>query len=274
MKIVHEASVPWGGSLPHRGSGVLFKDLLVGDDGPENYLLALVKIDDSYQTPRHRHNFDQVRVMLEGGFGFGDQVQDEGSIGYFGEGTAYEQKSIGPNVHLLLQCANASRAAYFGRDTLRRGNQELQRVGRFENGVFSHRDADGRLHNKDGFEAVWEHLAGEPVRYQPPRYERPVIFYPDRFAAVPVRGAPGVTQRHFGSFSERCLALAEIGVVAGATAQLGTADQRSLYYALAGTAEIAGTAVVAGAALGLAAGETASAAATDDLRLLEFRLPR
>ena len=41
--------------------------LLVGDEGsPNNYMMALTTADEPHPTPRHKHNFDQIRYVIEG----------------------------------------------------------------------------------------------------------------------------------------------------------------------------------------------------------------
>ena len=90
------------------------KRLLRGRAGaPDNYELSLVLMDGDYTTPRHKHNFDQVRYMVEGEFGYGrskDEVQQQGTIGYFPEGVSYEQRAVRRSVTLLLQGGGASGA--------------------------------------------------------------------------------------------------------------------------------------------------------------------
>lgn len=57
---------------PHRSGGVSFRHLLAGEeDSLDNYSLSLVDVAELYEAPRHRHNFEQVRVILKGSFGFG-----------------------------------------------------------------------------------------------------------------------------------------------------------------------------------------------------------
>ena len=109
MKIVHEATAVRKGASAHRGGGVHFLSLLQGEENtPNNFHLTLVYAND-YVAPRHRHNFDQVRIVLEGAFGFDrEMTQEAGMLGYFTEGTYYTQKSVGQSTTLLLQSGGAS----------------------------------------------------------------------------------------------------------------------------------------------------------------------
>src|SRR5258707_897953 len=66
------------------------------------YSLSIVP--EGYFTPRHRHNFDQIRYTLTGiqSTGFGDL--GPGEIGYFPEGAYYgPQKQAGECTALVLQ---------------------------------------------------------------------------------------------------------------------------------------------------------------------------
>src|SRR6202167_6506179 len=42
-----------------------------------------------YGTPRHRHNFDQIRYVLDGEFSAGTGAIDAGQCAYFPEGVHY-----------------------------------------------------------------------------------------------------------------------------------------------------------------------------------------
>jgi hypothetical protein len=56
-------------------------------------------------------------------------------------------------------------------------------------------------HNQDGYEALWEHLAGQKLEYAPPRYNSPPFILSQNF---PWRstGLDGVTSKHLGYFNE------------------------------------------------------------------------
>jgi hypothetical protein len=222
---------------PHRGGGVSFRHLLAGDEGtPDNYSLTLVQVEQRYETPRHRHNFEQVRVMLEGRFGFGPgAMQEAGSVGYFCEGTPYTQRGEGPSLTLLLQCGGASGAGYMGFDALQRGIRQLATRGRFADGVFTWFDASGKKHNQDGYEAVWEHVNSRRLAYPKPRYQAPVILWPEHFGWLPA--APGVALKRLGLFNERGLGVALWRFDPGALLALQPAERRELLYVQHGSLE-------------------------------------
>src|SRR6266550_1379654 len=75
-----------------RGAEREFKTLLTGDEGAlDNFRLYFVRQKGEVDIPRHKHNFDQIRMCLEGeGQNFGDRKWIKaGELAYFPEGTAY-----------------------------------------------------------------------------------------------------------------------------------------------------------------------------------------
>jgi hypothetical protein len=260
---------------PHRPGGVSFRHLLAGeDDAPDNYSLSLVDVAERYEAPRHRHNFEQVRVMLAGRFGFGPgAVQEAGSVGYFCEGTYYTQRGDGPSTTLLLQCGGASGAGYMGFARLQRGIRELAPRGQFHDGVFTWHDAQGHRRNRDGYEAVWEHVFGRRLVYPKPRYQQPVIVQPQHFQALP--WAPGVTCKPLGCFNERGLGVAVWSLAPGATLALSQAQRRELLYVQAGALHLGGRALRTGSAIETRTGEGLRlVAGAGGAALVGFSLPR
>ena len=67
------------------------RDLLTGKEGDNrNFRLALGLAETDWLTPRHRHNFDQIRFPLEGEFHYAtDKILPAGWVGYFPEGVHY-----------------------------------------------------------------------------------------------------------------------------------------------------------------------------------------
>jgi hypothetical protein len=68
------------------------KHLLFGEDGsPNNYDLNMGQTGGGgWRTPRHRHNFDQIRYVIAGQLPYTDtDVLEEGWVGYFPESVHY-----------------------------------------------------------------------------------------------------------------------------------------------------------------------------------------
>ena len=65
MKVAHAADSAQINSV--RGAEREFKTLLVGDDTAlDNFRLYFVRQKGEVDVPRHKHNFDQIRMCLEG----------------------------------------------------------------------------------------------------------------------------------------------------------------------------------------------------------------
>jgi len=277
LEIVDTSALDWEGAAAHRDGGVRFKTIFIGNPGgePDNYWFTLTNIDE-YSTPRHRHNFDQVRIMLDGAFGFGDRIQPEGTIAYFPAGMYYQQHSVGPNTHLFLQCEGAGRDPYLAPAATRAAAAALAEKGEFRNGLYY--PPEEGAEPKDGFEAVWESVCGRPVEYFEPRFDEPVIMDPERFGFVAL--GEGLAERHLGTFTERRLGISQLRIEAGASVEV-VADgaPTTLYFVLSGSGRAAltgqaGAPYVERAAFRLFGSESASIDATEETLLLKISLPR
>lgn len=256
-----------------RGGQIQFHDLMAGNEGrAENYGLQLVDVFDEYSTPQHRHNFEQVRVMLDGEFGFGPgQVQKKGSAGYFCEGTYYTQHGVGRSTTLLLQIGGPSRQGFMSRQQLRRGIDELAVRGTFSDGVFSWLDPSGKKHNQDSYEAVWEHVHGKPVAYPKPQYLAPVLLEPERFSWQAV--GQGTQAKELGAFAGCGLSLAQVRVVAGASFTPHAADQNLLMFCQEGAGRCGDSAYRRWTTIEVQRGEQVALPATSASEWFVFRLP-
>jgi hypothetical protein len=90
-------------------------------------------------------------------------------------------------------------------DQLNAGYQQLCDYGNFQRGVFTRTTADGRTIRKDGYEAVWEHVMRREVEYPAPRFDEPVVMFPDNFNWIGLGG--GIEVKRLGAFGERGLEL-------------------------------------------------------------------
>jgi hypothetical protein len=102
MKIVHGDQVEWKRGLQHRGGTFHYRHLLHGKPGTfDNFVLNIGQIEGDFSSPRHRHNFDQFRIQIEGAMNFDRNGKMTASmIGYFPEGAAYgPQSSEGRSVN-------------------------------------------------------------------------------------------------------------------------------------------------------------------------------
>jgi quercetin dioxygenase-like cupin family protein len=272
VQIVHEHTAQHRGASAHREGGIRFLSLLQGEeDTPGNFHLMLVYAND-FVAPRHRHNFDQIRIVMQGAFGFErGQVQEAGMLGYFTEGTFYTQKAEGPSTTLLLQAGGASGAGYMSDRQLRTSVDELQDRGSFHHGVFTWQDASGQKHNQDGYEAAWEHVRGRKISYPKPLFEQPVIWRGERFA-WDATAQPGVHIRRFAEFTGKRLSVAQVRVDAGARCTFSAAERETLLYCISGQACLDGEALGPVSAVRLRHTEVATVETSDTTEFYLFGL--
>ena len=216
------------------------QSLLNGPEGtPENFYLQLSHLRNDFFSPRHRHNFDQVRVQLIGDASFTrDGVMRPGTIGYFPEGVYYgPQENAGESKTLVLQFGGASGSGYISEERFQQGVEELKQFGTFEKGVFHRPKEGGGRKNQDAYEAVWEHIHGRKLEYPKSEHEEPVFMDPAQFEWQDEPGATGVRRKLLGVFSARKLRISMLGLAAGASAQLAPT---SLAFVLSGRGQVVG----------------------------------
>jgi quercetin dioxygenase-like cupin family protein len=203
MRVAHASDVDWYTPSEHRGTGIEFKRLLAGTDGaPDNYEMSLVRFPGVYRTPRHRHNHDQIRLALDGDLNYSPgKYLHAGCVGYFPEGTPYGAQEVTTNpLTMAVQFGGAAGQGFFGYDSLARGYAELAALGEFRDGIWRGPDVStGRIVKVDGYQAVWEHLAGRKMFYADPAYSEPVIMVPHRRPSS--AQAPGAVVQHLGTFT-------------------------------------------------------------------------
>ncbi|MBL8663524.1 MAG: hypothetical protein JNM29_11890 [Candidatus Odyssella sp.] len=279
MRIVHADEVPYKKPRTnHREGDIEFKRLMQGKPGGvQNFEFLIAKTGGRFFGPRHRHNFEQIRLGLSGALGKNkDDTIAPGQIGYYPENCYYQIDSSDSEI-VLIQFAGPSGWGYLSYDQLYAGSAELAKLGTFKDGVFFRNPgtnlAPGQKKNQDGYEAIWEHVYGRPIEYPKPRYEAPVLMNPDNYPWLPDAGAAGVARRHIASFSERRIEIAQIRLDAGArTAETAPAAPRFLFVT-EGTGSAGGTPVRRHSLVELSAGERAEIAADAPLVALTISLP-
>jgi hypothetical protein len=215
-----------------RQGDLAMHDLLWGDPRSlANYHAALSTADTEYAVPRHRHNFEQVRYIINGEVRYGDEVVKGGSAVYFPEGVPY-----GPQVRTLgmkiftVQFGGASRNGFVSRKEFEAGADALKKRGQFEKGSFTYFDEAGRRHRKDSFEAVWEQVRGRKLEYPKPRYGDIVVMNPENFRWIDRGDTPGVADKWLGTFTECGTRVGLTRLDAGATLTAGTHDTAEILF--------------------------------------------
>ncbi len=227
-------------NFEHRQGTFRHRKLMTGEVGTAgNFALEMVRTTDDFFSPRHKHNFDQVRFQLEGEFDFDrNGKMTPGIIGYFPEGTPYgPQSSSVSSLTLVLQFGGASGSGYMTQEQMEAGIAELKRHGRFEKGVYRRNaDVEGKR-NLDGYQAVWEHVNKLPMRYPEPRYHDPIMMNPAHFDWVAADDATGVHEKLMGVFTER---RCELGFVRLEPKARYRAAGRRIFFVTDGAGRLAG----------------------------------
>jgi hypothetical protein len=273
MRVVPLESVPVERLEQPRNGVFLFQRLLEGVEGSKsNFSLELVKTFSDFFSPRHRHNFDQVRFQVEGVYDFDKSGKmTPGMVGYFPEGTAYgPQTSTEDALLLVLQFTGASGASYMSKTQLGRAVTELKQLGEFKNGAYARIDGEGRKHNRDAYEAVWEHVFGGRLEYPAPRYNDPILMQPNHFAWTERADEPGVLEKPLGIFTEHRTEIAFLRIEAGGRHR---AAGGRLYFIVAGEGSVGGESWLPRTTIHLAPAEEAIFAARSTTEMLVIGFP-
>lgn len=241
---VGEADTADEGRVGNMRPGVLQqKFLLTGRDGsPNNYLLNVGRTGSGgWSTPRHRHNFDQVRFVIKGSYPIAKgRHMPEGSIGYFPEGVYYGPQDRPDGLEMMVcQFGGASGAGFMSVAQREAANDVLKQKGEFRDGVFTWYDAEGKKHNQDGFEACYEQATGKKMVYPKPRYEDFILMDPANYEWQP-DATPGVWNKWLGTFTERNARLGLVRVEAGSTLPAGMQPSIELLFLARGRVSAGG----------------------------------
>jgi hypothetical protein len=256
------------------------RTLLTGvEDAVDNYRMAYGTGGDdaNWTTPRHHHNFEQIRWAIDGDYSVGrNRVLPAGWIGYFPESAYYGPQSMSSNLSMLIvQFGGPSGQGYASVAQRRRGFDGLKaRGGKLENGIYSWVDEQGVHRNQDAFEAVWEEMNGRKISYPEPRYDSIILINPETFRWIEDRNAPGVSRRNLGTFTEREVRIAFVRLEKGASLSLGTEPSAELMFLKEGQISHDGQVHEKLSAFGSAAGDgTETLTATEPSELLYVKLP-
>ena len=113
MKIEQGDELQWERGLEHRGGMFHFRNLMEGEPGTiDNFQLSMGRASGDFYSPRHHHNFEQIRFQLEGEADFArDGKMTQGMVGYFPEGAFYGPQTQAPGsapITIVLQMGGAS----------------------------------------------------------------------------------------------------------------------------------------------------------------------
>ncbi len=260
-----------------RDGGIHFTPLHDGELGTPGYFtMALVRFDD-YSTPRHRHNYEQLRVALRGETPIGrTRTIPEGWIAYHPEGTWYGPQDISTTLEdspvvLAWQFGGPSFSGFLPARELRPAYERLSTRGTFTAGVYRWTDADGAEHHQDGYEAAWGEAVGSPMEYPPSRFAEPVLMNPAAHSWFPT-DQPGVAEKFLAAF-HGSLTIRLLRLDDGATAALPALPAHRCSYLTSGALLIDGASRPAGTAVKHDPGERFELTADDHAEVLVVDMP-
>lgn len=219
------------------------KHLLFGEDGsPNNYDLNTgLTGAGGWRTPRHRHNFDQIRYVVKGTLPYGeseDAVLHEGWVGYFPESVYYgPQERVEGLQTMVLQFGGASGFGYLSVAQREAVNRLLSEKGEFKKGMYIYTDEQGQQHTLDGSEAIFQHATGNKLEFATPRYEDVIAMNPDAYKWLPHHDA-GVQVKWLGTFTERNTKIGFLKLDKNATYHAGLHPSIEMLYVTKGCLSI------------------------------------
>jgi hypothetical protein len=199
------AAMPWDPVKANTRTGKISRKFIrEGELAPGvGYTSDLVKYHGGhgvFSAPRHRHNFDQIRLTLSGETDYGyEQVAGPGDATFFPAGAYYGPERFEAAEIFLLQWSpdwvtrEQSDAAY----------AELAKTGEFKEGFYVSTGADGQEVRKDGTNAVWEAVNGKPLVIPSPKYRQPILMRPEGFGWRDE--SSGVEVKDLGHFTDHDL---------------------------------------------------------------------
>ena len=275
MKLVHGDAVEWRRGLEYRGGTFHFRNLAEGEEGSvDNFKLTVGRSSADFYSPRHRHNFEQIRFVLDGELSFGrDGTLSAGMVGYFPEGVHYgPQTQHHESLAIVLQCGGASGSGYPSRNEVKAAMDALEAFGKFEEGVFRRREGVPGKKNMDGFQAIWEHINKRKLTYPKPRYEEPICMKPAGFEWVPT-GQQGVAKKLLGAFSERGCTISMLKFEPGASGRIAPHGACQILFVVDGEGRAATDTIRKYTALSFEPGEACEMASAGGMELLLVALP-
>lgn len=192
-------------------SGATVRQAIFGDETPDGLNFRVFRSqfqpgEDALVTPRHHHNFQQVRWAEKGPVKYApDKDIPTDDVAYFPRGAYYGPQKKDQGISIALQLGRSG-AYQHGPKWEGYREEALERLtarGRFENGIYFEADpVEGGEKQRDAVEALlaeqYEMHTGEKYTAFDAGYETPVLIHTDAFEYFQVRD--GVEQKLLGRF--------------------------------------------------------------------------
>jgi hypothetical protein len=124
--------------------------------------------------------------------------------------------------------------------------------------------------NVDGYQAIWEHVNGQPMVYPKPRYSRPFMMDPTHYDWTPVADATRVGEKFLGVFTERRSTARFLSLEPGATFE---GEGRSLYFVTEGDGTVGADPLRRCTTVYLQRGERVTFTARTPVKMLHLGMP-
>lgn len=280
MKIVHTDEVPMTGSPHVRGgkghsSRIMFDSDRLGrdPDRPDNFFMQVSFVEEGeFHSPRHRHNFEQIRYMIRGEADYPEGKMTDGTLGYFPEGAFYGPQEKLMGTIIILQFGGPSGSGFVDRKQMKAAFEEMKarNTGVFEDGTYYRNPGVEGPPTQDGNEAMIEHVRKRPLVYPTPQYATPILVNSEAFPWTPVEGCEGVDEKALGTFSSAKVPTARYRLAPGARFK---ATGRGAYLVLSGEGELEDERFRTLSVLYLEEGEEAVFIAREESDILLLGLP-
>lgn len=280
IEVVQFDEVPWGSLGSHREYHIEVKTPLQGRPGAlDNFRITFNRgLGGTEHQPRHRHNFDQIRMPLSGRVNYGPRRWIEaGQIGYFPEGLHYgpteDHRDVGTS-GMTLQFGGAAGHGFLSSAQMRDVTRTLEGLGTFEKGMYRRRAAGGVTYKaQDAFEAMWEHVNGRRIDYPKPRYSDQIVMCPENYDWCAHPDAAGVWTKSLGDFTERHLTITMLRTEPHAGVALGPRAGTQIGVVLSGSGTVAGQPAGPLTSVKIEAGDLARVESDVGLELVIYGLP-
>jgi hypothetical protein len=264
------------GGPGHSGREIFDPGVLERDGTqPDNFYFGISYAGPgSFMTPRHHHNFDQMRYMIEGKWTDPSGYLEEGSLGIFPEGTWYgpQDKPDDHGTVLVIQFGGASGSGYVDKNLMRKtaGEMKKRNVGVFEDGLYKRNPGVDGPPVQDAYEAIWEEVKQRPIEYPEAQYPTPIFIDSKVFPWARVDGLDGVEEKALGTFTSAQYRVARYKLASGASF---VASGRGVYFVLSGAGALEGGPYREQTSLYLEEDETATYVASEVSDILYLGLP-
>ena len=243
MRISEAATSDTGQVGSMRTGKLVQRFLLIGQEGSPNDYLLNVGLTGSggWGTPRHRHNFDQIRYVLKGKYPVSPhKMMGEGSVAYFPESVHYGPQDRPEGLEMMvIQFGGAGGSGFLSTPNREAANTRLEAKGTFKDGIFTWVDDKGQKHNMDGSAACFEEATGQKLVFHPARYDDVVMMEPAAYDWMPT-ATPGVSTKTLGTFTERGTGIGMLKLDADSTWNTGSRSQIEVLFMSTGSITVDG----------------------------------